>query len=282
MIVVGTQIFEQSMDIDFDVLVAEICPIDLLIQRLGRLFRHDRERPESFKNAVCYVIGADNGNFERGSEWVYGKYLLMRTLAALPDRAVLPADIPNLVADVYDDSVEMPDEIMEEKQKWEQEMQLRSDRANAFQVSSPYIRAPLLGWLDTSASDAEGDAAVRDGPDSLEVIVIQRRDKELCFLPWIEQGQALPLTVPDDKLSRKLLGCTLRLPALLSAEWNVEKTIEELEESMVAEGLKKGWYRSHLLKGVLVMILDKDQEIMLRGHQLRYDQKLGLCVGDFD
>jgi len=278
MIVVGTQIFEQSMDIDFDVLVAEICPIDLLIQRVGRLFRHERERPVSIRNAVCYVIGADDGNFERGSEWVYGKYLLMRTLAALPDRAVLPTDIPNLVADVYDDSEEIPDEIMEEKEKWAQKMQLRSGRANAFQVSSPYISAPLLGWLDISASDPQGEAAVRDGSDSLEVIVVQHRDKELCFLPWIEQGQALPLTEPDDELSRKLLGCTLRLPALLSAEWNVEKTINELEESMVAEGLKKGWYQSHLLKGVLVMVLNENQEIMLCGHQLRYNEKLGLCV----
>ena len=68
------------------------------------------------------------------------------------------------------------------------------------------------------------------------------------------------------------------LPALLSAEWNVEKTIKELEESMVAEGMLKGWYRSHLLKGVLVMVLDENLEIMLCGHQLRYDEKLGLCT----
>jgi len=59
LIVVGTQTLEQSLDIDADVLITDLCPMDVLLQRIGRLHRHTRpaqERPEAFQSAQAWVL----------------------------------------------------------------------------------------------------------------------------------------------------------------------------------------------------------------------------------
>lgn len=56
LVLVGTQTLEISLDIDADLLIADLCPVDVLLQRIGRLHRHERVRPEGFAVARCVVL----------------------------------------------------------------------------------------------------------------------------------------------------------------------------------------------------------------------------------
>lgn len=69
-LLVGTQTLEQSLDIDADLLVTDLAPADVLLQRVGRLHRHQRQRPPGFGEARCVVLAppgaASEGLDERG------------------------------------------------------------------------------------------------------------------------------------------------------------------------------------------------------------------------
>lgn len=59
-ILIATQVIEQSLDVDFDYLIADLAPVDLLIQRLGRLHRHIRlRRPPGYATPVLSILAPD-------------------------------------------------------------------------------------------------------------------------------------------------------------------------------------------------------------------------------
>jgi len=109
-ILVGTQVLEQSLDIDADFLVTRIAPTDMLLQRIGRLWRHERTvRPLSARREAWIlapplesVLDAPDGFGGTGK--VYAPYILCRTLTVWKDLSgiSLPSQIRELVEATYE------------------------------------------------------------------------------------------------------------------------------------------------------------------------------------
>ena len=60
-VVVGTQTLEQSLDIDADLLITDLCPVDVLLQRIGRLHRHTLPRPKDYDTPRALVLVPEDG-----------------------------------------------------------------------------------------------------------------------------------------------------------------------------------------------------------------------------
>ncbi len=115
-VVVASQVIEQSLDIDFDLLVTDLAPMDLMIQRAGRLWRHERDgRPADRPRLLVLspqpvdAPGADwLGPTLRRAGYVYGDHaLLWRSARVLFGAGFIeaPGKVRELVEAAYDDDV---------------------------------------------------------------------------------------------------------------------------------------------------------------------------------
>lgn len=297
-IVVGTQVLEQSLDIDFDAMVTDLAPVDLVLQRVGRLHRHPRPRPERMATPQLVITGvaewAESGPvFDGGSKAVYGTGRLLRAAGALGLDGVraaeisLPADIRPLVEAAYGDEPPVPHSWLDAARKADavqaDKVASARDRADHFRIRSlPDLEGSLCNLLEDSTREAEesqGSARVRDSDDGIEVVVVQQIGGEVRFIaddsPY--SGHVIPVDVgaiPDDHLARATSACTVRLPmSMTRSPSDFDRTVDALE----AQG-HEGWQQSPWLAGQLVLHLDENWQATVAGFGLSYDMADGLTA----
>lgn len=283
MIVIGTQVLEQSLDIDFDVLYTDIAPMDLILQRAGRLHRHKIERPTALQQPQVFIMGIKGpAEYESGSTTVYGQYLLMKTDHFLKDTITLPDDISPLVQQVYDPETDhdVPG-IVEARDKFDSDLTREQKKARVFQVKIPQLKLgkTIHDWLGRDLGNVDKDeqraaAAVRDIKETLEVLLIQHTDSGNFLL----DGRNLNKVQPKE-IAQQLI----RIPTVITPGPNqIDQAINDLET--LTSRYFAGWQSDIWLKGALVLPLDQNLSTNFEGWQLTYSSKLGLSYikeGDY-
>lgn len=294
LIVVATQVVEQSLDVDFDLMFSDIAPIDLLIQRAGRLHRHKRsddQRPPSMQVPRLLITGfarvdGEAPELDRGCRAVYGAAALLRAVSVLDEHRDAigplrsPDDVATLVARGYADDLVPPPGwegpwVLAERRQRELDVE-KCKRADAFRLPPP-AAASLQGWDSASVADGEkGLAQVRDSDDAIEVVLVQRISGRLYGPSWVDElaDRDVDLgTVIEDEIAQILARNTVRLPSYLGRGKTGDDIIEELERNGV-----DCWQNSRWLRGMLPLVLDEDRRAVVAGHSIYYDTELGLVV----
>lgn len=315
-VVVATQVVEQSLDVDFDVLYTDLAPMDLLVQRIGRLHRHVNWRPERHRESRVHIIADVDGDQPprptRGTTAVYGAHHLLRTAAALRAHGagiVLPDDISPLVAKSLGPDPIGPEpwasELASAQAEWERRIGEQRDKARTWCVR-PWdpqgdSRTELGVWMETVGnpttplanvlSELQMGATVRDTTPTLEVIVVPLTPDGAAAIrpPWLVDDATVDVldtsTLPSDSLAREIGSWSVRLPHRLTAG-----VISEVIEVIDGDPTTRRWlWRRHpLLKGELLLTMTQVAEgsdeltrtITVKGREylLRYSPGQGLEV----
>lgn len=284
LVVVATQVAEQSFDVDVDLIITDVAPIDLLLQRIGRLHRHQRDsesRPSALRKPTVVVTGLRRTEgapwFAPGCEAVYGRYPLLRAVVLVEAGETsggwhIPSQVPELVASGYSDDGALPDAWAADagtaREEWQVAQQRRHDAAQPYLLAARgHLTAPDLEGLhtggDASTKDIEGRVRVRDGDDGEEVVLLRRDDVGYRAL---DGGDLGPNADAGPQHLASVLGGTVRLPMR-----------HGLSEAIRAAGTFPPWV-GHPWLGRSHVVLLEQGAAEIGGWVLRYDQAVGLTI----
>lgn len=219
-IIVGTQVLEQSLDYDVDVMVTDFAPIDLLLQRAGRLHRHSRvgKRPPRHQQPVMQVVLPLSGDgLPVWKRWapIYDPYILWRTWEVLCEGAdegvyeiVLPRDYRKLIEAIYQDEPRIPSDAAHtaamrnawaklQQQQGEMRSQAQQQLTPAVDRSDAIIETGDIAFVEDEDGKLAGwqIAKTRLG-DRITVVPLYRFGEVLSLDPHPGSGWELSADIP--------------------------------------------------------------------------------------
>ena len=320
-VVVATQVIEQSLDVDFDLMLTDPAPMDLVLQRIGRLHRHERDgRPSGLHDARCLVIVEDTNAvpwaYSRGTDYVYARYSVLRTLGIVADRGEIlvrePLDYAKLTTLAYADGVpvgpaqwrEALDAALEERNKARAQAQAKATtwclgEANtpswqALELEEKFLGNAATGDESKGPGVAVARAAVRDGEDQIPVLIVAL-DPELGNVPVAPPISGAPeddtpLAVGEYNARGRIgdiCSWSVSLPpwALRARGQSIDEAVDAVAGAIWDDPITTEWVcREHpFLAGELILAMYKtpDGERLTRdlcGHTFTYSTERGMEV----
>lgn len=283
-VLIATQVVEQSLDLDFDLLITELAPADLIAQRAGRLHRHDRsERPATLRQPTMWLISpaveVDLPSFGASAK-VYDEHVLLRSWLALRGRARidLPGDTEALIEAVYegdDPPHDLPPQLTD---MWTRTLGKRKRECAEEQSEAQdrWLKPPHFGGalsvvmtdpLEEEAPDIHEKllALTRLTEPSVQVVALWRGPDGLRLEP--DGGLFVDLSAPPPpEVTRRLL-----FRAATLADKRVVFALRR-------QPAPPGWKRSPLLRHHRVLELDKTGRAYVGKYVVELRQDLGFRV----
>ena len=269
-ILVATQIIEQSLDLDFDLMVSRTAPIDLLIQRMGRLHRHPRSKRPSHLAKPTLLLRTPDMKTDDVPDFgidglIYERFFLLKTWLRLRDmdQAQIPGGVDVLMNAVYNQEVDIENISSAYREALAaalDDMKLGNRnsefRGAQFVIGEPSSRR-LIGRYSAKLSDDEGRSIkTRNIRPGLDIICIM--DKDL-------------LALTQRKPSRDEVDNLLRYKVAVRHK-DVKQALEQLEAN-------PRWAKQPQLKYARAVIFDGDRfAIPGTAYSLRLTLEYGLEI----
>ncbi len=282
-LLVATQVVEQSLDIDFDFLLSDLAPVDLLLQRVGRLHRHQRSnRPKPHHLPVLTVAGLLPGSLPdlATTRWrfVYDPYLLAMTWVRLLNETnlQLPMDIDRLVQAVYSDG-ELPATVDEALRQYIEEYSyathlatLQHQRQLARNIAIRADADPGSAYSNKPRGHEEGDG------NDIGIANCTRLGKpSVIVVPLFITGKGIALT-PDAEAFDLNEPLSIELACQLCAR-QLNLSNQALVKAVKSQPEVRAFADSPLLRYSYPLLLDREGCAQLDSRLwVRLDRELGL------
>lgn len=296
MILIATQVAEQSLDFDADVMLTDLAPIDLMLQRSGRLHRHaaqNRERRHAHAEPHLWIAGLSEWPTEAitRQHWqhVYAPYLLYRSWLGLREGQTvqLPADLDTLVQRVYGEeawyslSAEQEAELAEAKVEFDRRYGNESSLGRMAHIGNPdnffgvypHIEPEPDGEPVHDDADDEEWPQTRLGEESIRIVPVFRQRAKWLLDPANEHSVPCLSNsgkVPSEK-SREIFTHSLQVAK--------QQVVHGAKDAAAEAGLHYGaWQEDPLLRDCVPLpFIDGVAQVQARGGlRLRLDPELGL------
>lgn len=273
-ILVGTQVIEQSLDLDFDVMITDLAPIDLILQRAGRLHRHgiNSSLRGSHGSAVLYV--ASMGAADPLDEWtdtywefVYEPSILLGSWMCLSELSTinLNTDLDPLVQRVYN-----PDCRFAQQERFLAFLERSLDRKHSDEERDlRTARFATLGSPQTNAWERPPRDRLSEHRQNL---LTRKSEPTVTVVPVFAIGGREFL----DRDGRESVVRRRKLP-VRSAKTIYQKTIRISRRGLVHQlkNLEQPWDQTPLLRDVYLLPLESGEKVV-GNTVLRLDPELGL------
>lgn len=266
-ILIATQVAEQSLDLDFDLVATDLAPIDLLLQRAGRLWRHARgKRPVADPLLIVAGLLEDSPpSFGKPLWWnaVYREDILLRTRSLLLGKPTLqlPDEIDTLVACVYEEAVDV-EVSLETRLDHAMQDALGKEYAHVGQAHQAIIGLPDDASWKTGARFTLYDD---DEPGVHASLKVRTRlgEESAVVVPLFEADAFDPAVTPDFAQAKAWF-----LRAMTLSRKSIVKRLH-------AQGVSEGWRQSALLRNAYPLCLDAETR-WIEDPKVQLSSELGL------